>query len=152
MTIKTKSTLRRALSLSAFTVLIAAVTMAFADAPQGRTSVTLKKPQPAVSVSPRPVLRLAEAPKARPKPVTKAAKTTGKKELTGSLNLNSASAKELTKLPGIGPKKAASIVQWRVRHGKFGRVVDLRRVKGFGVKTVRKLQPYLKVSGQNSLQ
>ncbi len=166
MSIKSNSGLRRVISLAAFTALIAAVTMAFADAPATRSSITLTKAEPALSTSPLPIVRLAEAKarktrassaKASVKTSAKAsAKTTTKSrptsELTGTLNINTASASELTKLPGIGPKKAALIIKWRAKHGRFGRVVDLRRVKGFGAKSVKKLRPYLSISGKNSLE
>jgi competence protein ComEA len=149
MTIKSKSGLRRVISLATFTALIAAVTMAFAEAPQGRTQVTLTASQPAVNYSPAPAVRLAEAPAKKKASVPS---KSSKAALSGTLNLNTASASELVKLPGIGPKKAALIVRWRKQHGSFGRVVDLRRVKGFGAKSVKKLLPYLATSGKNSLK
>ena len=156
MTIKNNSGLRRVISVAAFTALIAAVTMAFADAPQGRTSLTLSKAKPAISTSPVAAVRLAEAPAKKSRAATSAktskAKTGTKAALTGSININTATAKELTKLPGIGPKKASRIVSWRKQHGSFGRVVDLRRVKGFGAKSVKKLLPYLAISGKHSLK
>jgi comEA protein len=148
MTIHTKSGLRRVVSLAAFTALIAAVTMAFADTPQRRTQVTLTHGEAALSTTPAPAVRLAEAPVQKKKAKAPVAKST----LSGTLNLNTATAIELTKLPGIGPKKAELIVQWRKKHGSFGRVVDLRRVKGFGAKSVKKLRPYLTVSGKSSLR
>ena len=159
MTIKSKSGVRRVLSVAAFTALIAAVTMAFADAPQGRTSVTLTKGEPSLSTTPVPAIRLAEAPakkrssasSSKSAKSTKGAKAT-KTALSGSLNINTASTGQLTKLPGIGPKKAARIVRWRNQNGSFGRVVDLRRVKGFGPKSVKKLLPYLSISGKSSLK
>lgn len=157
MTIKNNSGLRRVISVAAFTALIAAVTMAFADAPQGRTSVTLSKAEPALSTSPVKAIRLAEAPAKKSKGTSTKSKSTrakanAKAPLSGSLNINTATAKELTKLPGIGPKKASLIVRWRKQHGSFGRVVDLRRVKGFGAKSVKKLLPYLAISGKHSLK
>jgi competence protein ComEA len=57
--------------------------------------------------------------------------------------LNSASQADLEELPGIGPAKARRILDWRGKHGRFRRIVDLRRVKGFGRKTVMRLAPYL---------
>jgi competence protein ComEA len=159
MTIKTHSGLRRVLSVAAFTTLIAAVTMAFAEAPQSRKSVTITRAAPALSTTPTPAIRLAEAPSPKRKAATVAASNkvaksskSPKAPLSGTLNINTAKAEELTKLPGVGPKKASLIVQWRQQHGSFGRVVDLRRVKGFGAKSVKKLLPYLAISGKHTLQ
>jgi len=42
-----------------------------------------------------------------------------------------------------GMKQAQRILDWRARHGRFRRIVDLRRVKGFGRKTVLRLAPFL---------
>lgn len=137
------------MSLAAFCALIAAVTIAFADAPSSRTELTLAKASPALSKTPAPRVRLAEAPV---KAKSKAKPAAHKSALEGTLNINVASAAELVKLPGVGPKKAELIVAWRSQHGKFARVVDLRRVKGFGAKSVKKLMPYLSVTGKSSLQ
>ncbi len=63
------------------------------------------------------------------------------------VNLNSATERELDLLPGIGPAKAQRIVAWRARNGRFRRIKDLRRVKGFGRKTVLKLFPHLTLDG-----
>ena len=51
---------------------------------------------------------------------------------TPAVNVNSASEKELTALPGIGPAKAKAIVEWRSAHGPFRAVEDLARVPGIG--------------------
>tara|TARA_R110002096_G_scaffold16898_15_gene58233 strand:- start:9328 stop:9789 length:462 start_codon:yes stop_codon:yes gene_type:complete len=153
MTIQTKSNLRRFLSLSAFTALIAAVTMAFAEAPKQRTHIEYELAEAAVSVVPNPAVRVAEAPAKRAVPANaKSEPQSANNGLSGTLNLNTASIDDLTKLPGIGPKKAERIVDWRGKHGKFNRVVDLRRVKGFGAKTIKKLRPYLSVKGGNTLE
>jgi len=61
------------------------------------------------------------------------------------VDLNSAGQAELEALPGIGPAKARRILAWRERHGRFRRVADLRRVRGFGRKTVKRLAPLLTV-------
>ena len=46
------------------------------------------------------------------------------------LNLNTASASELERLPLIGPSRALAIVAWRKRHGSFKTIDDLVRVPG----------------------
>lgn len=48
------------------------------------------------------------------------------------INLNSASEKELTTLPGVGPARARAIVAWRSANGPFRAVDDLARVPGVG--------------------
>jgi competence protein ComEA len=72
-------------------------------------------------------------------------------ELTGKLNLNTASAEQLMLLPGVGPSEAERIVAWRQKHGGFRRTADLRRVKGFGYQTFKKLEPFLDVKGATTL-
>lgn len=76
----------------------------------------------------------------------------GKPPVTGKLNLNTATVDELMQLPGIGLSKAERIVAWRTKHGPFKRPADLRRVKGFGYKTFKKLEPHLAVKGDSTLQ
>lgn len=48
------------------------------------------------------------------------------------LDLNRASAVELTSLPGIGEVLAARIIEYRDEHGQFRRVADLVEVEGIG--------------------
>jgi competence ComEA-like helix-hairpin-helix protein len=73
------------------------------------------------------------------------------KELTGKLNLNTATEDQLMLLPRVGPSKAERIVDWRKRNGGFKRTADLRRVKGFGYKTFKRLEPYLDIKGDTTL-
>jgi len=61
------------------------------------------------------------------------------------VNLNTATVDQLLALPGIGPSKAAAIVETRQKIGGFKKVEDLMRVKGIGRKTFRKLEPMLKL-------
>ncbi|MBN2193453.1 MAG: helix-hairpin-helix domain-containing protein [Polyangiaceae bacterium] len=60
----------------------------------------------------------------------------------GKVILNTASPEQLTRLPGVGPKRAASIVALRERLGRFRRPTDLLRVRGIGPASLTKMQPY----------
>ena len=62
------------------------------------------------------------------------------------IDLNDASATELTKLPGIGPKRAEAIVTFREQHGGFRSVAQLLRIKGIGRAMLRKLRPLVTVT------
>jgi competence protein ComEA len=48
------------------------------------------------------------------------------------LNLNTATAPELERLPGIGPSLAKAIVEYRESHGPFQQAQDLLQVPGIG--------------------
>lgn len=59
------------------------------------------------------------------------------------LNPNTASAKELELLPGIGPKRAAAIVKHREEHGPFRSAQDLAAIKGLSPALAERLAPLL---------
>jgi competence ComEA-like helix-hairpin-helix protein len=76
---------------------------------------------------------------------------TARKDPSGKLNLNTATEEQLMLLPTVGPSKAERIVTWRKKNGSFRRTADLRRVKGFGYKTFKRLEPYLDIKGESTL-
>jgi comEA protein len=61
------------------------------------------------------------------------------------LNLNSASLSQLQLLPGIGPKMAQRIVDYRKAQGSFSSPEQVMDVKGIGPKKFEKLKAFLKV-------
>jgi competence protein ComEA len=61
------------------------------------------------------------------------------------VNLNTATAAQLEALPGIGPKVAQRIVEYRQKNGAFKKVEELMNVKGIGEKSFLKLKPHLTV-------
>ena len=65
---------------------------------------------------------------------------------TGPIDLNRASAAELTRLPGIGPVLAARIVAARDSDGPFTSVDELRRVNGVGPSKLAAFRDRLMVS------
>ena len=59
------------------------------------------------------------------------------------ININTASAKELCQLKGIGPKKAEAIIEFREKNGGFTSVEQLLLVKGIGERTLERIRPYI---------
>ena len=72
--------------------------------------------------------------------------TTAQPAAAALLNLNTATAAELAKLPGIGPAVAARIVEHRQKTGSFKKIEELMNVKGIGEKTFLKLKPLVTVT------
>ncbi|TVM08011.1 MAG: ComEA family DNA-binding protein [Halomonas sp.] len=56
------------------------------------------------------------------------------------ININTADAALLEELPGIGPTRAAAIIQEREANGEFTDTDDLTRVSGIGNATVADLK------------
>ncbi|MBO7674262.1 MAG: helix-hairpin-helix domain-containing protein [Atopobiaceae bacterium] len=62
-----------------------------------------------------------------------------------TVNINTASADELQRLPGVGEATAASIVDDRERNGAFSSKEDLMRVSGIGEKKFEKMRGMIDV-------
>ncbi len=69
----------------------------------------------------------------------------GKPNPTAKVNLNTASVEQLTTLPGVGPKLAARIVEYRQKSGAFRAPQELLNVKGVGEKNFAKIEAWLTV-------
>lgn len=61
------------------------------------------------------------------------------------LNINTADVTQLTKIKGLGQKKAQAIVTYIQQNGELSSVGELVNVKGIGNKLVTKVSPYLTV-------
>ncbi|MBI2092766.1 MAG: helix-hairpin-helix domain-containing protein [Deltaproteobacteria bacterium] len=68
------------------------------------------------------------------------------KQLTGVININTATAAELMLLPGVGKGKADAIIAFR-QTTPFKAIQDLTKVKGIGDKMFAKFQTYLTLDG-----
>lgn len=118
---------------------------------QGSWSISPAVAKPAAQAAPSTPPRTAPAPEAAEEDDDERPSRRSKRELSGKLNLNTASEEQLQLLPTVGPAKAERIVAWRKKNGGFKRPADLRKVKGFGYKTLKRLEPYLEVSGETTL-
>jgi competence protein ComEA len=68
----------------------------------------------------------------------------------GVVNINEANVDQLMLLPRIGEGKAQRIIEYRDKT-PFKTVLELGRVKGIGLKTLRLLKPYVRIDGPTTL-
>jgi competence protein ComEA len=68
-----------------------------------------------------------------------------KEDQSDKININTADATELDKLPGIGPARAADIIAYRESHGGFKSIEELKNIKGIGDKTFENLKDLVTV-------
>ncbi len=65
--------------------------------------------------------------------------------MEGKININSATAKELQQLNGIGKSIADRIVVYRDKEGAFEKTEDIKKVKGIGKGTFEKIKDHISV-------
>lgn len=65
-----------------------------------------------------------------------------------TVDLNTADEAQLRTVKGIGPVKAKAILAYRARNGAFRSAGDLRKVKGFGAKTIARIAHDVTLSGK----
>jgi len=56
------------------------------------------------------------------------------------VNLNTATAAEIDTLPGIGPKTAELIIQYRQKNSGFKKIEEIMNIRGVGEKTFLKIK------------
>jgi competence protein ComEA len=87
---------------------------------------------------------------AQQKPASRSSKPAASRSAAAApsspVNLNSATQAQIETLPGIGPKVAQRIIEYRQKNGPFKKIEDLMNVKGVGEKSFLKLKPYLTVT------
>ena len=64
---------------------------------------------------------------------------------SGLININTATAAELDRLPGIGPALAERVIAYRKTNGRFATVADIQRVKGIGKKKYESIKNLIRV-------
>jgi competence protein ComEA len=68
------------------------------------------------------------------------------------VNINTAPADQLEQLPGVGPKTAARIVEYRQKNGGFKKIEELMNVRGIGEKAFLKMKAQLTVTAPQADQ
>lgn len=59
------------------------------------------------------------------------------------VKINTATAQDFSRLPGIGPGLAGRIVEYREKNGSFMAIEDLKNVSGIGDKKYDQIKDYL---------
>jgi competence protein ComEA len=78
--------------------------------------------------------QLAMAPAVAPVP---------KKITDGQININTATVRDLARLPRIGTRTAERIIEFREQNGVFHSIEDIQKVQGIGEKTFEKIKPFI---------
>jgi comEA protein len=65
---------------------------------------------------------------------------------SATVNLNTASASQLESLPGIGPRTAERIVEYRQKNGNFKKIEELMNVQGIGEKSFLRIKDRITVA------
>ncbi len=75
----------------------------------------------------------------------------GRWQIKGKVNINTAPAKILVLLPGVGPSRARAIVAYRSKR-KFRSTKDIVRVRGIGWRSYSRMKKFITVKGESTLR
>jgi competence protein ComEA len=140
----------KAAAIAAGLVLLALIGRSALAVAGGQSSPATSSSATTASSAPLPVL----APPAASPPESSAAPSptpsptpSGRRVATAGdpVFLNQATIDELVRLPGIGQKRAQTILAVRSRLGRFRQLEDLLKVKGIGRATLRRLRPLVRL-------
>jgi competence ComEA-like helix-hairpin-helix protein len=106
--------------------------LAFAD--------TLASPAPSASAAVVPA----------PEPTRRASSAKKKSAPARKVDLNRGDAGALAEVPGIGPKTALAILDYRKAKGGIRDLRELLEVKGIGEKKLERIAPWVTVSGDGA--
>ncbi len=68
------------------------------------------------------------------------------------VEINTADRMELEELPGIGPRTAERIIEYRTENGRFEKIEELMNVRGIGERTFLRLRDLVQVSSTSDPQ
>ena len=91
---------------------------------------------------------------AKPATTEKAAKPlrTAWSPVTGKLNINKADPDQIAMLPGVSPKQAISLFEFRWKNGDFKSFDDFKKVPGLKLKKFIKIKDYIIFEGKTTLK
>jgi len=140
---KKLDSLKKVLKLSEGSAPAAAAPAAAAPAAKAAPAAAPAAAAPAAAAGKAPA---ASEPSSPSKKSPSSSSSSAEKLAPGTkININTASAAELDKLPEIGPTKAQAIVDYRTANGKFATPEDIMKVSGIKEGTFAKIKDYVVV-------
>ena len=115
-----------------------------------RAAASTSSPAPQANASATAESAASEREPRRPRPSKAPCDQAESRALPSSaapavIDLNRATAIELTRLPGIGPALARRIVDTRDTGGRFARIDELGRVRGMSARKIEMLRAFVTV-------
>lgn len=120
--------------------------IAAVDSARNRPRPARGAKRPRAPKAKRAVTEVAASARSRVEPAEPTLSRGGRRSPPEPLDINSATAEELERLPRVGPALARRIVTYREQHGRFASADDLRHVRGIGVTTAALLAPLVTFS------
>lgn len=72
--------------------------------------------------------------------------------IEGKININTATESQIALLPGIGPKLATEVVNYRTSNGNFKTIEDIKKVAGVGDKKFEKIKDFVVTEGDTTIK
>ena len=73
-------------------------------------------------------------------------------QIEGKVNINTATEAQIALLPGLGPKLATEVVNYRTNNGGFKTIEDIKKVSGVGDKKFEKIKDYVVLEGETTIK
>ena len=73
-------------------------------------------------------------------------------QVEGKVNINTATEAQIALLPGLGPKLATEVVNYRTNNGGFKTIEDIKKVSGVGDKKFEKIKDYVVLEGETTIK
>ena len=73
-------------------------------------------------------------------------------QIEGKVNINTATEAQIALLPGLGPKLATEVVNYRTNNGGFKTIEDIKKVSGVGDKKFEKIKDYVVLEGDTTIK
>ena len=99
-----------------------------------------------IAVGETPVIGLPEKPRDNASTIRFSEEKTEVSQTRELIDINQATAKDLERLPSIGPGTARFILDYRDKNGPFKQIEDITKVRDIGTKTFEKLNSHITIT------